>query len=447
MRWVRVLEHGRLRVVEDAEDLAPDAITRAEFDRLGRADQWRGAAGGAVFDWRAHAVVARHWVGVVQVPGLGVEILPKIEDPGRTGDGVGFARRNLLTMLAVAGDLPLRERDLAELALQRMPVSETLMYLFARRLDEALRLGVEHGYVAEEADTHTLRGRLDLGRQLTRHAERLDRFAVRTERFCEDTPLNRVLKAACRALAGGLASGGALAALRRSLAVLDEVEDVPSEKLAEVQLTRQNERYRALLNFAQMILSQRSPTASSGRTRAFSLLFDMNRVFESFIARFMERHVMPSFPELDQRTQAKGRSRPLLTRGDVGVLNLRPDLMLTRGGDTALLIDTKWKRLDPATRAHRPSREDLYQLFAYAHRFRCARSILLYPQVGQVGHGADAGARYTVPTDGGAPPGAEIVVRFVNLGRDLRAQRGALAEELQGMIREELSGAPSAVAA
>lgn len=435
MKWIRRLEHGRIDVVEDGD--ATDAVTPAERGRLGRADRWRDAAGGAVFHWRAHSLVARHWVGVIQVPGVSVEILPKIERPGE--DSLPFARKNLLYMLAVAGDLPLRERDVADLSLQRSPLSETLLTLFAARLDEALRLGVEHGYLSEEDELPVLRGKLDPARQATRLPGRLDRFALRFERFCEDTPLNRALKAACRA--GLLARPAAKTdqALRRSLAALDPVADVSLEHLGldRIQITRQNERFRSLFNFARLILAQQSPTASSGETRTFSLLFDMNAVFERFMAAFLQRWVLPCFPGLELRAQARGLDRHLLHREQSGILRLKPDIVLVEGTKSLLVVDTKWKRLDPARKAHRPSREDLYQMFAYAHRFHCARNLLLYPRADAV-----VPDDYTVPDPSGAPPGARIGLRFVGLSRDLRAESRALASELVALVATELDRAP-----
>ena len=439
MRWIRVLEHGRIPVVEDGETPPDGAVNAAERRRLGHADRWRGAEGGSVFHWRAHALVARHWVGVLQVPGISVEILPKIEGghaaPGGDAESLAFARQNLLYMLAVAGDLPLRERDIADLSLQRMPLSETLLALFATRLDEALRIGVEHGYVTEEDELPVLRGKLVPARQAAKLPARLDRFALRFERFCEDTPLNRILKAACRAGLHAEPAAGTGHTLRRCVGVLDDVADLPVPQLGldRVQLTRQNERFRTLFNFARLILGQQAPTASSGATRTFSLLFDMNAVFERFVAGFLQRYVLPAFPAITLRAQARGYGLHLLNRGETGVLRLKPDLVLTDGTANLLVVDTKWKRLDAARREIRPSREDLYQMFAYAHRFQCSRNALLYPLMeGLEPHD------YAVPD----PSGARIGVRFIGLSRDLRANRKELADELVTLLARELGIEP-----
>ena len=76
------------------------------------------------------------WVGVIQVPGLQVEILPKIDEADLNGknEKETQARSNLLYMLSVAGQVPVRERDVARLASRKASLSETLAAIFADRL-------------------------------------------------------------------------------------------------------------------------------------------------------------------------------------------------------------------------------------------------------------------------------------------------------------------------
>ena len=71
MRRISVPEYGRIPV----SDLSPD-----EIRRLRTFDESRGASAPSVFDWRFRQYIRPlNLVGVVQVPGLQVEILPKID--------------------------------------------------------------------------------------------------------------------------------------------------------------------------------------------------------------------------------------------------------------------------------------------------------------------------------------------------------------------------------
>jgi 5-methylcytosine-specific restriction enzyme subunit McrC len=419
MKHLQVLEHGKLEVSSepDAQQLSP-----LEYQRLSRADHWHKESE-AIFSWRPKAIIARQWVGVIQVPGLSIEILPKI-DQGNEQDARQNARQNLLYMLAVAGDIPLRERDLAELSVQNMPLSQTLLSLFAARLEEALSLGLDQSYQSEDLVLPVLKGKLLPHKQLVQLAGRLDRFAVRQQRFCEDTPLNRIFKTACR-VALPQAASRAVPSFQHCLALLEEAADVSIEQLElkTLTLTRQNQRFQPLLTFARLLLSRHSPTTRHGGVQSFSLLFDMNVVFERFISAFLRKHVLPDHSELQLFTQGSKQTKHLVYQQEKGVLALKPDILIEKADTPVLLIDTKWKRLDS-----RPSREDLYQLFAYVHRFKCSRSILLYPHYG---HTSDSD--FTIEERGG-----RIAVRFANLSRDLRKGRQLLKAELKDVLKKEL---------
>ena len=129
-------------------------------------------------------------VGILSIPGRTIEILPKID--GEAGD----VRAALIRMLAVAWGLRVAEGDLATLDTQRHDLLELLIRLFADRLLAAVRRGIPRRYLVHEEDLALLRGRLDIKRQFTRLVVRPDRLACRYDELSEDTPLNRVLKAA-----------------------------------------------------------------------------------------------------------------------------------------------------------------------------------------------------------------------------------------------------------
>ena len=136
-------------------------------------------------------------VGVLAAPGgPTLEILPKIDQDD------GAVRTALVRMLAVAWGLRLTGGELAAMRTQRRDLLEILIRLFVKRLLTVVRRGLPRRYLEHEEDLNLLRGRLDVTRQVTRFVGRPDLFACRFEEWSEDTPLNRVLKAAVSRLAG-----------------------------------------------------------------------------------------------------------------------------------------------------------------------------------------------------------------------------------------------------
>lgn len=436
---ISVVEHAQILQGERGVNSHGDGqggavLSEHHFSRLRRLDQRLAQQRDqdTVLEWSAQSARARQWVGVLQTEGLTLEILPKMAS--LQGGSLEQVRRNLLTMLAEAGDVPLRERDLASLTSSRAPLSETLIALFARRLLHQLLLGRAHNYEPRQENLHALRGRLLLGQHIRRNAAHKERFFVSYDEFTADTALNRALKSACRQLLGVARLTETQEALQRCLLCLEGVSDRPDPPQALDQLTldRRNQRFAPSLTLARMVLAQLSPGASAGRQRAFTLLFDMNLVFEGFVERLLRRRVLPRLHNVALHKHAQQRWRYLLQSASNrrGVLRLEPDILLTdaQSGQPLVTLDTKWKLLDQSGQRRGASREDLYQLYAYAQRYGCRHNLLLYPWVPR--------AR---PDDLIAPsaPGQQeslIGLRFLRLDRDLRTHLRDLEQELLDLL-------------
>lgn len=443
MTHVVLRERGRVhRWTEDGsppegglDDVWLDA---RRFEQLAAADEARTSKD-RLFEWRRGDAVARSWVGVQQLPGLTLELLPKID--GEDG-GAALARDNLMAMLDEAGEVPLRARDHADLAVSRGPLHERLITRFARRLCEELTRGPDRGYVSRVEDLGVMRGKLVMSAHLRRNAARRDRFTCAFEELSEDTLLNRVLRAACRVLLPVVRAEPAREALGRALALLDPLTELPEPQVwvDRVVLDRRNERFADLLAFSKLVLRQLRPTGRAGRTPIFSLLFDMDKVFEGFVTAFVQRRVRPLVEGVEVHPQAKGRPT-WLARGSGGqVLKLHPDLLVERQG-RSLILDTKWKRAASKSeeRGAGMTREDLYQLSAYTRRFNARRSVLIYPwMAGATPRGFD------LLGPDGRPDGGQILTRFVRLDRRLnrQADRELLAVELAGILNEGLEAGP-----
>ena len=442
MKRVTLRERGRvhrLRPGRTPGEDGPDAcwLEARVFDRLLAYDRSRGD--GSIFDWRVDEALAGQWVGVVQVPGLLLELLPKIDSTGDDlEDGITLARDNLLVMLGEAGDVPLRSRDLADLGTRKAPLHETLITLFARRLRFELLRGADRGYVGELDDLRLMRGKLVIGRHVARNAARRERFTCAFDEFTANTELSRVLKASCRALLERTRSSEAHEALSHCLLMLDDVaDDIDARPLLErIVLTRQNERFADLFAFSRLVLQQLSPTAAGGRSTVFSLLFDMDRVFEGFISAMVRRAARTLGDGTRVFPQARTRRRHLMDGAQGGILNLKPDI-LVEGPGGRLVIDTKWKRLGSLTQRRQAglAAADLYQLYAYTRRYGVGRSVLLFPRVpGSV-------ERDFAPlAANGEPDGSGIGLRFVHLHRNLRrrAEFRGVVDDLAALVQDNL---------
>jgi 5-methylcytosine-specific restriction enzyme subunit McrC len=444
MRRLVLREHTRIvRWRHDGPAPAagePLYLERRLYDRLKRFDQSQRDEADRVFSWGDDSARTQQWVGVIQVPGLQIEILPKVDatGPDESAAGAHEARRNLLYMLAMAGDVPVRSRDVARLASRQAPLSETLAAIFADRLLNELLRGPERAYLHREENLRRFKGKLLMAQQTLKNAAHRERFFCRFDELCDDTLLNRIFRAACRVLLDTTRTPSTQDLLRHCLLLLDQVEDVViyDELFDRVTLTRQSERFADVFHFCRLILQDRAPTIQAGAARSFSLLFDMNQVFERFVAAFLGSRVMPYLDGYRLFPQARHRQRHLMTCDGHGVLPLRPDLLIEAPDSQRLVIDTKWKRLSDSGSRGGVSIGDLYQLYAYTRRYGCMHSILLYPHVPGM-----TARDFAILDHTDARSGERVGVRFVNLHRDLHleSERRQLADELTRLILDSFA--------
>jgi 5-methylcytosine-specific restriction enzyme subunit McrC len=413
-------------------------MTPKQLERLHEFDHKRAVNDSAtVFDWSfKNYLRVQNYVGVIQVPGLTVEILPKIDQapaelpelPERT---TRLAQQNLLYMLSITQNLPFRERNLASLETKKLPVLDALIAMFADRLRHELNRGVYHTYVHREENIQCIKGKLLISEHIKRNIVRRDRVYVGFDEFDCDSLLNRILKAGCLVMLGMVRDIRTQKNLREALLYFDDVshEAIGAHDFDVLHLDRQSERFAPLIEFCRIVLTQRSPAPQTGKSDTFSLLFPMEQLFEQFIGYFIQRHASAFGLTRDQvRLQARGRIQHLLRRENRPIIRMKPDIHIGDSKTPALrIVDTKWKRLksDAEDRRNGVAQADLYQLYAYATRYKCPRSVLLYPKIS----GATGGT-FTLEED----EATEISVAQIDLNRDLRREKAAVVADLKTVL-------------
>ena len=324
---------------------------------------------------RLHGRLRLHqFVGVIQVPGLMLEILPKTDDARRTKSPETDAqwRKVLLQMLAYVHDLSVAVPDAAHLANSPHAMLDLFVAALVEQADDLLRQGLVKHYHTTDANRPALKGRLLFQQHINHNLAHGERFFTRHQTYDHQHPLNCLLRMALE-LATEQVRSPALAARTRALLLhWPELPAVPVPAVTPV-LNRKTERYHKAMELAMLLLRGHSPTLRSGRTEAVSLLFDMNSLFERYIARHLQRAAR----------KHQGHVGLQNTRPFWPGISIRPDLVLTitTGAKPAeikhtFILDTKWKL--PST--YRPAADDMQQVFAYCHLWQAGHGILLYPR-------------------------------------------------------------------
>jgi 5-methylcytosine-specific restriction enzyme subunit McrC len=374
-----ILEWETIRYGDEA-----DAIPTYAADRIAAiaaVSPLAGRGGGGILEHGRKGLRARGIVGVIAAEECALEILPKIDFPGESGaSATGSTRRRLVHMLAVALDLKIDAGQLTALDWQRETLLEILIRLFSEKLVDAVRQGVPRRYVEHSDDLPVLRGRLNVTRQFTTLAAEPSRLACRYDALTADIALNQIMKAAVSQLARVARTVDNQRRLRELMFAYADIVDVPVLALRwdRVVLDRTNSRWRELLNLARLLLGARFQTTSAGGIEGFSLLFEMNTLFEEYIARMLKC----ALADTDLHVVSQGGRLYCLEADDRrGLFQTRPDILVKRGDEVVQVIDTKWKRIaggidDPKQGV---SQGDVYQMMADGQLYRCPRLTLLYP--------------------------------------------------------------------
>jgi 5-methylcytosine-specific restriction enzyme subunit McrC len=156
--------------------------------------------------------------------------------------------------------------------------------------------------------------------------------------------------------------------------------------LDQVKFNRLNERFYPAFQLARLLLEGLTVQLLAGGQHALAFVFDMDRLFEQFVASFLQTYSRRILPE-------NWRDLPIELRGGLTkrymvqptpvsekpMFPLQPDILLGLPGLPNLIIDTKNKSL-PLKQSYRAVAEgDAYQMLAYATQFRCPGILLLYP--------------------------------------------------------------------
>lgn len=373
----------------DAFDVTSRTITTTHHRLLERTcEEYRRRFGVSPFDHGPRkSFVAKNFVGVVCLGRDQIEVLPKIESETTQ------VRKNLSSMIAVALDMDLHAPGIGQMDRTDDSVLEILVRLFCGHMWNMVRRGLVRRYLGRSDNLSVLRGHLSVASQIRINLSRPDRLACDFDEFSENNVINQVLKAALRVLLPVVRSPANQRNLAELLFCFQEVDDlplagIPWHALATDRLTH---RLEPLLNLARVFIEGRSQDVLSGPSSGFTLLFDMNELFEAYVGAVARKTLSTA----SVKVSLQGPHRHLAERPDgAGAFQLRPDIVVAEASEVRFIVDTKWKRLKPADFRDGVASSDIYQMYAYSSRYQAPEVVLLYPHHSELGEWKARRAEY-----------------------------------------------------
>jgi mcrBC 5-methylcytosine restriction system component len=351
---------------EDDQDLfkAVDALTGENFAAVEFLKPGR--------DKKGDFLQAQNYVGIIQAKnGDSLEILPKIHDNDNSNneEAVENSKKILLTMLKTLKSHPFKNINIANLKSLNLPLLEIFISMFLDEVSKLIKIGIKSDYVELKDNLNFLKGKLKISEQIRKNIVHKERFYVCYQEFSIDRAENRLIKSTLEFLYKRSKSSRNQRLIREYLFIFDEISsssDINAD-FSRLKLNRQTKYYEQALLWSKIFLQNKSFSPYRGSDVAFALLFDMNKLFESYVGNFIKKKLPDAILQHSQKH---------LIEKPKGFM-LKPDIFL-RHQKRNYIADTKWKIIKSKDDI---SQTDLYQLYAYGKKYECSKLYLIYPRI------------------------------------------------------------------
>ncbi|MCT7562995.1 McrC family protein [Aliarcobacter butzleri] len=298
-------------------------------------------------DWKD--LKAKQYCGILNFNDQDFYILPKIANRND--------EKNLnifIYMLMYAYDVKLSNEQIASCANHKHTILEVFVQMFAINLLNELKKGLYKEYLTKQDNLPVLKGKYLINENLKYNFTK-NKIYCEYDEFSENNSLNQFFLYAVKYLQKFVNDKKLL---KQCELIFDEVEykSVDINRVETINFSRLNVRFKTSFEIALLLLKQSIPLFNKDK-KSFAFLFDMNVLFEKFIARMVK--------ELDNNAKIQNQD-------NFRDLTLKPDIILKNQ-----IIDTKYKRIKSIEHI---KQSDKFQAFAYGINYGVKNVMLLYPK-------------------------------------------------------------------
>ncbi len=323
-------------------------------------------------------IQAKNYVGVIRLEsGYQVQILPKIDFTNEDNPELSTAGV-FLNMLKSLHDFPGKVFRTADLGTESRNIHEIFIHMYVQQVSELTKRGLRSAYIPVEENTNYYRGKWIVSEHIKRNLFHQERCYVTYDEFSLNRPENRLIKSTLLRLRKISRDPDNLKLIQQVLPFFEPVEpSVNYDKdFSKVISDRNTRDYRDIMVWSEVFLKKRSFTTFAGDTKARSILFPMEKLYEAYVAKNTERIL----EEYGWSVSVQDSRYHLFQENDRNIFALRPDIVVTKPDGHRIILDTKWKRLNGNRETNYGiSQADMYQMFAYGKKYGTSDIWLLYP--------------------------------------------------------------------
>ena len=324
------------------------------------------------------------YVGMMQVGTTQITVLPKISLSGDTktdGDETSLktSMNVFMDMLQLSNYFDVEHPDQVDISYRYQSLPEYLIAMFIKECSALFHYGLKKRYVQYSDDLIKVRGRILFERLYSRTEAARHSIPCSYQEYSVDHLLNQVVARTVSVLRQ-IETRGRYSATLHSYAMLCEgitQRDITHKHFEMLKRLPTIRHYDRLIKLCEMILQNYTVSTSYGNNTLFSLMVNMDVLFEKYVSALIKRYGKKDYIP-------KSQKQKMYIKFNQNEKFVRPDMLLTaRNVDNStqpvsansMILDTKWKKPDDGL----PSSGDLYQMYMYKRVFGVSRSVLLYP--------------------------------------------------------------------
>ncbi|WP_172914990.1 McrC family protein [Capnocytophaga canis] len=356
-KFIQVFEHQKLRY-DDSGD-----FQKHHFDAMVKFNEQHQ---NKYFTIIHKGIRFGSYVGVIQIGGLTIEILPKADH--RADADKNLWQNVLLNMLKVCKYIQVDSVSETQLKKRYHSILDVYFELYLNEIERLVEKGLVKKYQKKQSNQNALKGKLLFAKNIQQNLVHKERFYCEHQVYDKNHLLHQILyRGLC--ILKTFVNDALKDKLSRLLFEFQEIENIEigEKHFRKIVINRKNSDYQKAIDIAKVIILNYSPSLNYGSEHLLTLLFDMNTLWEEYIFRILQKHktdeMQLSFQNSDKFWENK---------------SIRPDIVLKTNQET-FVIDTKWKIIE----ANNPSDEDLKQIFVYNLHWKAEKALLLYPKIQQ----------------------------------------------------------------
>ena len=322
-------------------------------------------------------VSIKNYVGLIQMKnGYQIQILPKINFTNSEDLENRNTKKIFLNMLRSMKDFPSKVFNNSNIQVDRMNLYEIFINMYLQEIRRLIKIGLKSDYIFKEDNLNYYKGKLLTSQHFKMNLVHKERFYVAYDEFNPNRVENKLIKATLLKLQK-LTTSAENSKKIRQLLVFFEMIDASMNYIADfskVRINRSNRDYEMIMQWSKVFLLNKSFTTFSGSNNSRALLFPMEKVYESYVAKYLKKILEKD--GWDVSSQDRGYYLFIEPRLQFALI---PDIVCKRGERT-IIMDTKWKKLVNNERINYGiSQSDMYQMYAYSKKYKTSEIWLLYP--------------------------------------------------------------------